>query len=216
MVSEIHYLPVTTLRLFNVYGPGQSLSNPYVGVLGAFFRHIRAGRPVELYEDGQMLRDFVYVDDVVDVLSIVTGNEPAFSHVLNVGTGNGITLMGVAEEMTRQWRRSPRSRYGVGTASAISVTHSLMSPCSRPVSGTDRRRPSKAEFELLRSGPRRTLPTLTTSARSVNLHHATCSGRRTALRTVSVEYRRLPWSRRYSLLVAMISARWARCESMVW
>ncbi len=118
MVSRVHHLPVTILRLFNVYGPGQSLSNPYVGVLGTFFRRIRSGGPVELYEDGQMLRDFVFVDDAVAVLSAVTAREDCFGCTLNVGTGLGITLLEVAQGLSAEMGAAPhievRGRYRVG------------------------------------------------------------------------------------------------------
>ena len=65
-VSEALGLPITILRFFNVYGPGQSLHNPYVGVLGVFFRRALNDDTVEVFEDGQMRRDFVYVADVVE------------------------------------------------------------------------------------------------------------------------------------------------------
>ena len=117
-VSATHGLPVTVLRLFNVFGPGQSMTNPYVGVLGTFFRHARAGRPVEVYEDGLMLRDFVFVDDVVEVLARVTANPGAFGRTWNVGAGEAVTLLDVAKEMFDAMGLEPRfsvsGRYRVG------------------------------------------------------------------------------------------------------
>jgi dTDP-L-rhamnose 4-epimerase len=101
-VAASHDLGVTVLRLFNVFGPGQSLKNPYVGVLGTFFRRIRSHRPVELYEDGRMLRDFVFVDDVVEVFRAATGGEGALGRTWNVGTGEAVTL----EEMARALGRA--------------------------------------------------------------------------------------------------------------
>ncbi len=96
-VASSHGMAVTLLRLFNVYGPGQSLRNPYVGVLGTFVRRMLAAQPVELYEDGLMRRDFVFVDDVVEVFRRCTGNVSAFGHTWNVGTGAPVTL----EELAR-------------------------------------------------------------------------------------------------------------------
>lgn len=96
-VAAAHGLEVTLLRLFNVFGPGQSLRNPYVGVLGTFVRRMQEGRLVELYEDGKMLRDFVFVEDVVDIFRRCTANEKAFGRTWNVGTGAAITLKEVAE-----------------------------------------------------------------------------------------------------------------------
>jgi dTDP-L-rhamnose 4-epimerase len=117
-VSDVHNLPVTVLRFFNVYGPGQSLHNPYVGVLGTFFRRASRGEAVEVYEDGAMSRDFVFVSDVVEALQLVMGNDRAFGQVLNVGTGQAITLLEVASEMFRAVSKTPNiqvsGRYRLG------------------------------------------------------------------------------------------------------
>ncbi len=98
-LSAARELPITILRFFNVYGPGQSLSNPYVGVLGTFFRRARSRFSLEVYEDGKMLRDFVFIEDVVDVLRRVIGNDRVFGRSLNVGTGKATTLLQVAREI---------------------------------------------------------------------------------------------------------------------
>jgi dTDP-L-rhamnose 4-epimerase len=108
-VSAINDLQTTILRFFNVYGPGQSLKNPYVGVLGTFFRRANAGQTIEVYEDGKMSRDFVFVDDVVEALRRVTNNEAAFGQVLNVGTGQGLTLFEIASEMFRVLSKDPQT-----------------------------------------------------------------------------------------------------------
>lgn len=118
IVGQTHNLPVTSLRFFNVYGPGQSMRNPYVGVLGTFFRRALSGAPLEVYEDGKMLRDFVFVDDVVESLRLATGNEQVFDQTLNVGTGEAVTLQAIAEEMFRALEMEPRTeisgRYRLG------------------------------------------------------------------------------------------------------
>ena len=107
-ISTINDLQTTILRFFNVYGPGQSLKNPYVGVLGTFFRRANADKTIEVYEDGKMSRDFVFVDDVVEALRRVTNNAAAFGQVLNVGTGSGITLFEIAAEMFRALSKEPQ------------------------------------------------------------------------------------------------------------
>lgn len=118
IVGQTHNLPVTSLRFFNVYGPGQSMRNPYVGVLGTFFRRALSGAPLEVYEDGKMLRDFVFVDDVVEALRLATGNEQVFDQTLNVGTGEAVTLQAIAEEMFRALAIEPQTfisgRYRLG------------------------------------------------------------------------------------------------------
>lgn len=96
-VGQIYDLPTTILRLFNVYGPGQSLTNPYVGVLGTFFRQIIGGRGIDIYEDGKMRRDFVYIGDVIKALTISLDNPAAFNQTINVGTGEVVTLQKAGE-----------------------------------------------------------------------------------------------------------------------
>lgn len=107
-VSRAHSLPVTILRLFNVFGPGQSLRNPYVGVLGTFFRHALAGVPVEVYEDGLMLRDFVFVSNVVDAFYRCLEDGEINGRTLNVGTGQAITMIEVAEQVFHTLGLEPR------------------------------------------------------------------------------------------------------------
>lgn len=69
---------VGILRLQNVYGPGQSLTNPYTGIVSLFARLARSGEVIPLYEDGEIVRDFVYIDDVARaVCRISTGNIPS-------------------------------------------------------------------------------------------------------------------------------------------
>ena len=57
---------VTSLRMFSVYGPGQSFNNPYQGVLGIFSGNLLRGEPITIFGDGEQTRDFVYIDDIVD------------------------------------------------------------------------------------------------------------------------------------------------------
>ena len=79
------------LRLQNVYGPGQSLTNPYVGIVSLFCRLAREGRGIPLYEDGRMLRDFVYIDDVAAAL-LRAVDATAASCRVDIGTGAGTTI----------------------------------------------------------------------------------------------------------------------------
>lgn len=100
-VNQAYNLPITILRFFNVYGPGQSLTNPYVGVLGTFFRQITAGQQIDIYEDGKMRRDFVFIDDVVETLRLTAGNKETYNKIINVGSGEAVTLKQAGEEIFR-------------------------------------------------------------------------------------------------------------------
>jgi len=83
-------------RFQNVYGPGQSLANPYTGVLGVFSNLMRSNLPVEIYEEGQLARDFVFVDDVVLMILESLQNEAFDSNTINLGSGELSKLIEVA------------------------------------------------------------------------------------------------------------------------
>lgn len=85
--NESYSVPVTVLRLSNVYGPGQSPSNAYCGVVSKFLRSARAGEPLEIHGDGQSTRDFTYIDDVVDAIIAAGLMHNVDGEVLNVATG---------------------------------------------------------------------------------------------------------------------------------
>jgi dTDP-L-rhamnose 4-epimerase len=84
------------LRLQNVYGEGQSLKNPYTGILSIFSTKLRHGSELPLFEDGEETRDFVHVDDVAEALarSLIAANAP--NAVINVGSGIGTSVRDVA------------------------------------------------------------------------------------------------------------------------
>jgi len=87
----------TILRFQNVYGPGQSLNNPYTGVLSIFCSQIMAAQTLEVYEDGNIFRDFVYVDDVVS--SLVASLDRASGEIINIGSGVSISIKEVVETL---------------------------------------------------------------------------------------------------------------------
>jgi dTDP-L-rhamnose 4-epimerase len=84
------------LRYQNVYGPGQSLRNPYTGILAIFCNQARAQAPIYIFEDGQESRDFVYVDDVVEATYRCMEAPAQRPVALNVGTGIAVTVSEVA------------------------------------------------------------------------------------------------------------------------
>lgn len=99
MVAQSLGLPTYSLRFQNVYGPGQSLSNPYTGILAIFANEIRLSRPVELFEDGQSTRDFVYIDDVVEAIWRCLGRNTLERQTLNVGSGVPSTVAQIASQL---------------------------------------------------------------------------------------------------------------------
>lgn len=89
------------LRFQNVFGPGQSLRNPYTGVLSIFCSQILAGRELNIYEDGAIVRDFVFVSDVVDAL-VRGGKVPGIDATpINIGSGHPATILIAARHLLR-------------------------------------------------------------------------------------------------------------------
>ncbi len=80
------------LRYQNVYGPGQSLKNPYTGILSIFSTLIRQGKSINIFEDGLESRDFVYIDDVVESTFLASTLAAAAGHTINVGSGVATTV----------------------------------------------------------------------------------------------------------------------------
>jgi dTDP-L-rhamnose 4-epimerase len=74
------------LRYQNVYGPGQSLANPYTGILSIFSTQIKNENDINIYEDGKESRDFVYIEDVVEATYLCLVNERIIHDVFNVGS----------------------------------------------------------------------------------------------------------------------------------
>ncbi|MBA4804662.1 MAG: NAD-dependent epimerase/dehydratase family protein [Brevundimonas sp.] len=88
-------------RYQNVFGPGQSLSNPYTGILSIFSNLIMQGKPVNIFEDGEESRDFVFVDDVVTATALGVEKPEAAGGVFNVGSGAPVTVKQVVDALSR-------------------------------------------------------------------------------------------------------------------
>ena len=91
------------LRYQNVYGPGQSLSNPYTGLLAVFSNLVRQGKALSIFEDGLESRDFVYVDDVVDATAACIAPAVHGVQALNVGSGVRTSVLDVAHAVRRHF-----------------------------------------------------------------------------------------------------------------
>ncbi|PWJ92744.1 dTDP-L-rhamnose 4-epimerase [Mesorhizobium loti] len=87
---------VGILRLQNVYGPGQSLSNPYTGVISIFRKQIEEESILNIYEDGAIVRDFVYVDDVARAFALIGLAQKCPREVLDIGSGEPTQIIDMA------------------------------------------------------------------------------------------------------------------------
>lgn len=103
LVGKSLKIPVVAYRYQNVYGPGQSLKNPYTGILSIFSTRIKNKNDIIIFEDGQESRDFVYIDDVIEATILGIEKKEANYEVFNVGTGVAITVQNVAETLVEKY-----------------------------------------------------------------------------------------------------------------
>ena len=104
-------------RYQNVYGPGQSLKNPYTGILSIFSTQIKNGNGINIFEDGKETRDFVFVNDVVDATILGIEKEEANNEIFNVGTGVPTDVITVANGLIKN--------YGIDVPVTISGNYRL-------------------------------------------------------------------------------------------
>ncbi|UNC93861.1 GDP-mannose 4,6-dehydratase [Candidatus Contubernalis alkalaceticus] len=97
--NHMYQLPTTVLRLSNVYGPGQTTSNPYCGVVAKFFEAAQKKQPLMVYMDGQQTRDFTYIEDALDALLLSAVKEKAIGQIYNVGMGVETNIIELAEKI---------------------------------------------------------------------------------------------------------------------
>jgi len=99
IVAKSLGIEAVSFRYQNVYGPGQSLSNPYTGILSIFSTQIKNGNNLNIFEDGSESRDFVYIDDVVDATILGLEIPEAANRSFNIGADKPISVMTVAETL---------------------------------------------------------------------------------------------------------------------
>ena len=92
-------------RYQNVYGPGQSLNNPYTGILSIFSSLILNGKPINIFEDGKESRDFVFIDDVVAATILGIENDTIYNDVFNVGAGVATDVITVAKTLLAKYNK---------------------------------------------------------------------------------------------------------------
>lgn len=117
-VGQSYGIPTTALRFFNIYGSGQSLTNPYTGIITIFASRIKQGNPPLIYEDGLETRDFVHVSDVVSACILAMESENADYQVVNVGSGTALSVLDMArimiQELDADMEPEVISKYRVG------------------------------------------------------------------------------------------------------
>ena len=113
----------TCLRLFNVYGPGQALSNPYTGVLAIFAARLMNGQPPMIFEDGEQRRDFVHVGDVARAFADALVHPDAPGATLNIGSGQDRSVREVAHSLAQAMGKNSVKAEIVGKARTGDIRH---------------------------------------------------------------------------------------------
>jgi dTDP-L-rhamnose 4-epimerase len=122
-VAPAYGMQATALRLFNVYGPGQALSNPYTGVLAIFAGTLLNGKAPQIFEDGNQRRDFVHVEDVANAFALALQSPTAAGQVFNIGSGTAISIRQVAEQIAAAMGRSDLQPVLLGRARTGDIRH---------------------------------------------------------------------------------------------
>lgn len=126
VADHVHGMPTMGFRFFNVYGPRQDPRSPYSGVISIFADRIERDQPIVIHGDGEQVRDFVYVGDVVRILlAAMTWPEPG-ARVFNVCTGRGTSINQLVTHIATLAGRRPR--VGHGPARAGDIRRSIGSP----------------------------------------------------------------------------------------
>ncbi|MGI4880754.1 MAG: NAD-dependent epimerase/dehydratase family protein [Janthinobacterium lividum] len=123
MLTQTYGMEGVCLRMFNVYGPGQALSNPYTGVLAIFASRLLNGQRPLIYEDGEQRRDFVHVEDVARGFAEALVRPQAVGQVLNLGSGTDRSVAEVARELARAMGRPSLEPEMVGKARLGDIRH---------------------------------------------------------------------------------------------
>jgi dTDP-L-rhamnose 4-epimerase len=123
MVAGAYRMEACALRLFNVYGPGQALSNPYTGVLAIFASRLANGQRPMVFEDGEQRRDFVHVEDVARTFRLAMERPEADRQVINIGSGRSVSITETAERLAGAMGRADIRPLITGEARRGDIRH---------------------------------------------------------------------------------------------
>jgi UDP-glucose 4-epimerase len=101
LFHRLYALPVVTLRYFNVFGPRQDYDSPYASVVARFCKAVLNSRPITIYGDGQQLRDFTYIDNVIsaNLLAAVAPEEKIAGRIFDCATGTSVSVLELADAL---------------------------------------------------------------------------------------------------------------------
>jgi dTDP-L-rhamnose 4-epimerase len=122
-VAAAYGMEGVALRLFNVYGPGQALSNPYTGVLAIFASRLANDKPPLVFEDGRQRRDFVHVDDVAEAFALALEHPKAAGEIYNIGSGQDRSILQIAEMLAAAMNKADIAPEVSGQARKGDIRH---------------------------------------------------------------------------------------------
>ena len=123
IMTRAYGMEGTCLRLFNAYGPGQALSNPYTGVLAIFSSRLANGQRPMIFEDGEQRRDFVHIGDVARAFCEALAHPDAPGEVFNIGSGQDRSVRDVAVSIARSMNRNDIEPEIAGKARIGDIRH---------------------------------------------------------------------------------------------
>lgn len=106
LYNKLYGLPTTALRFFNIYGPRQDPSSPYSGVLSIMHSKFQKDEAFKFFGDGEQTRDFVYVKDLVQAVSIVINSDYANGGIYNLGTSKPLSLLEMFDEFKKLYSKT--------------------------------------------------------------------------------------------------------------
>ena len=126
VTGSAYDIPTVAMRFFNVYGPGQSLMNPYTGVAAIFAARLLGDAPPLVFEDGRQSRDFISVHDLVRGCMLALADDGVDGEVINLATGVPMSIVGIAEDL-RAMLGGPEPQL-LGTYRAGDIRHCFGDP----------------------------------------------------------------------------------------
>jgi UDP-glucose 4-epimerase len=154
-LGALYGIETVSLRIFNAYGPGQDLPPSYPPVIPQLLKQAQGGGSLVIFGDGTQTRDFVYVDDVVDALVRAATASDVDRAVINVGSGQEVSINDLAAEVVRATGKQANVLHNQGVTGGVSrlvadVTRARQllgwEPCTGLQAGLQRTRKQDPRF----------------------------------------------------------------------
>ena len=122
VAGAVHEIPTVGLRFFNLYGPRQDAKSPYSGVIALFADRLKLGEPVQIFGDGEQVRDFTYVGDAVGALDRALGAASTSAPVFNICTGKGTSVRALAKTMAELYQTDITAYYSPARSGEVRIS----------------------------------------------------------------------------------------------